>query len=273
MTERNKPLISVVTVSYNAVAVIEQTILSVINQTYPHIEYIIIDGGSKDGTIEIIKKYENHIAYWISEPDKGIYDAMNKGITKATGVWINFMNSGDRFVDEHVIAKLILNIGQNVPDVIYGESLLDNGTTSYFPMKVRNLKEIWKGMCFCHQASFVRTALLQREPFDSTFSIAADFKTFFQFYQAGKWFQYIPMPICLYKVGGFSDNNPKAVREWMKIVLPAYKSLKYRVFFGYRWIKCVLKYNLCQRIGIANYDFLRKLKRDGLRLLQGERRQ
>ena len=83
---KNNPLISVVTVSYNAVLTIEQTILSVINQTYPHIEYIIIDGGSTDGTVDIIKKYANRIAYWVSEPDKGIYDAMNKGIRKENGL-------------------------------------------------------------------------------------------------------------------------------------------------------------------------------------------
>lgn len=91
---KNNPLISVVTVSYNAVLTIEQTILSVINQTYPHIEYIIIDGGSTDGTVDIIKKYANRIAYWVSKPDKGIYDAMNKGIRTAKGEWINFMNAG-----------------------------------------------------------------------------------------------------------------------------------------------------------------------------------
>ena len=101
-----KLLISVVTVCYNAADTIEKTMLSVLNQTYHDIEYIIIDGGSTDGTVEIIRKYADRIAYWVSEPDKGIYDAMNKGIKVATGEWINFMNAGDEFVDANVLDKL-----------------------------------------------------------------------------------------------------------------------------------------------------------------------
>ena len=99
-------LISIVTVSYNAVLTIEQTILSVINQTYPNVEYIIIDGGSTDGTVDIIKKYADKIAYWVSEPDKGIYDAMNKGGLKTTGDFIQFLNAGDWFENEYVIEKI-----------------------------------------------------------------------------------------------------------------------------------------------------------------------
>jgi glycosyltransferase involved in cell wall biosynthesis len=78
----------------------------VISQTYPNVEYIIIDGGSTDGTLDIIKKYEDYIDYWVSEADKGIYDAMNKGVDLATGQWINFMNTGDRFYDENSIEEV-----------------------------------------------------------------------------------------------------------------------------------------------------------------------
>ena len=112
--ERNNPLISVVTVSYNAVSVIEQTIFSVINQTYPNVEYIIIDGGSTDGTVDIIKKYADKITYWVSEPDKGIYDAMNKGIELATGEWINFMNAGDSFYSFSIL------------ELIFGQTIFSN---------------------------------------------------------------------------------------------------------------------------------------------------
>lgn len=116
-------LISIVTVSYNAVLTIEQTILSVINQTYPNVEYIIIDGGSTDGTVDIIKKYEDKIAYWVSEPDKGIYDAMNKGVVVATGEWINFMNAGDIFTDGDVIDKLFhQNIIINRVGIVFGDT-------------------------------------------------------------------------------------------------------------------------------------------------------
>ena len=98
--------ISIITVCFNAVGVIEKTILSVISQTYNDVEYIIIDGGSTDGTLDIVKKYENYIAYWISEPDSGIYNAMNKGVKHATGLYCNFMNAGDFFINEKVLENI-----------------------------------------------------------------------------------------------------------------------------------------------------------------------
>ena len=116
-----QPKISVVTVCYNAVNDIEKTILSVINQTYPNIEYLIIDGGSKDGTMDIVNKYKDKIDVIVSEPDKGIYDAMNKGIDRATGDWINFMNAGDMFWEKDSILKVFAASGvDDSLDVIYG---------------------------------------------------------------------------------------------------------------------------------------------------------
>jgi glycosyltransferase involved in cell wall biosynthesis len=91
----NMPLISIITVSYNNQDGLEQTIQSIINQTYKNIEYIIIDGGSTDGTVEIIKKYEDNIEFWTSESDNGIFDAMNKGLSHAHGEWVHYLNSSD----------------------------------------------------------------------------------------------------------------------------------------------------------------------------------
>lgn len=121
-----KPLITVVTVVYNAVDVIEKTINSVLNQTYANIEYIIVDGNSTDGTIDIIKKYEDKISYWVSERDNGIYDAMNKGIRLAKGEWLNFMNAGDVFFDANSIENAISELQKDSDaDVIYSDTILD----------------------------------------------------------------------------------------------------------------------------------------------------
>ena len=119
--------ISVVTVCYNAADSIEQTMLSVLGQSYPDIEYIVIDGGSTDGTVDIIKKYTDRLAYWVSEPDKGIYDAMNKGIAAATGSYINFMNSGDSFYDNRVVEAVVPYLSSDMEAVIYGNAAICNG--------------------------------------------------------------------------------------------------------------------------------------------------
>ena len=115
-----KPVLSVITIVYNNVRDIERTMLSVLNQTYHAIEYIVIDGASTDGTLDIIKQYKNRITKLISEKDKGIYDAMNKGLAIATGDYVIFMNSGDEFYATDTVAKVFASAPD--ADIYYGET-------------------------------------------------------------------------------------------------------------------------------------------------------
>ena len=178
--EMTKPLITVITVVYNDVSNIEQTILSVINQIYPNLEYIIIDGGSTDGTVDVIKKYVNRLAYWISEPDKGIYDAMNKGVRKAKGKWVNFMNSGDLFASNDAVERIFnAKINDDIK-VIYGSVFLKKNGKRIL-QKPFPICRISNHMSFCHQASFTRTDSVH---FDLTYKIVADYKLFYDLYNS-----------------------------------------------------------------------------------------
>ena len=131
MMENTK--VTIVTVTYNAKDLLEETIHSVLNQTYTNIEYIIIDGNSTDGTFEIIKKYEDKIDYWVSEPDDGIYYAMNKAIEKASGEWINFMNAGDTFTNFDTVEYVINNKSTNA-ELLYGD---------FFIKELNTVKKAW----------------------------------------------------------------------------------------------------------------------------------
>ena len=175
------PKISIITVCFNSVNILEQTIMSVTNQLYDNIEYIIIDGGSKDGTVDIIKKHESKITYWVSEPDNGIYDAMNKGIKHATGEWINFMNAGDSFASFDIISTIFIknySILKN-KSAIYGDSIV---CISLGEKYSKCIKPFWKDESFIpdkgfsHQSSFVRSDYAKLHPFDTSFKICADFK-------------------------------------------------------------------------------------------------
>ena len=212
-----KLLISVVTVCYNAADTIEKTMLSVLNQTYHDIEYIIIDGGSTDGTVEIIRKYADRIAYWVSEPDKGIYDAMNKGIKVATGEWINFMNAGDGFVDEGVIEKLFQNRTIDTVGVVFGDTLFIHKSKQ----KIVKFGDDphHKIMPSCHQSIFCRRNLLVSNPFDLRYKIAADYNFFFQLKQRKVEFQYIQLVVAIYDAtDGISSRNVwRTQKEMMTI--------------------------------------------------------
>lgn len=214
--------VSVVTVCYNAVASIEQTILSVLNQTYTNIEYIIIDGGSTDGTTDIIKKYEIQLAYWISEPDNGIYDAMNKGIAAATGDYINFMNAGDTFYSSNTIQTILST--SNEESVIYGNICrcyklvrqTARGITVPQPRLIDFIDDT-----IHHQAAFIKRALfLKYGNYSTTYQLISDWLFFFEsIYINGESTKYINLCVAYFKMDGISSRCTDRYTEERRMYL------------------------------------------------------
>lgn len=181
------PKFSIITVTYNAEAVLEDTIQSIVTQTYRNLEYIIIDGASKDKTMDIVNRYREHIHTVVSEPDKGLYDAMNKGLKLATGDYVCFLNAGDSLHEDDTLYLMVHALmeaqstspAMPLPDVMYGETeIVDN--EGHFIQKRRlsaperlTWKSFQHGMLVCHQAFFARRELA--EPYDLQYRFSADF--------------------------------------------------------------------------------------------------
>jgi glycosyltransferase involved in cell wall biosynthesis len=210
-------LVSIITVVYNDVTTLEQTIFSVINQTYRNIEYIIIDGGSTDGTIDIIKKYEKHLVYWVSEPDRGIYDAMNKGIEKTTGEWINFMNSGDTFASNNIILQLFTDgLFYNHKAIIYGNRIVKQNKKLL--KQESRLNTIKYCMNIFHQSCFVPTFLHKNIRFNISYKIAGDYDFFYKMIDNDVQFIKTNLYICIFLDGGISSNVKQQFKEVMKVI-------------------------------------------------------
>ena len=260
-----KPLITVITVVFNGEKYLEDTILSVLNQTYNNIEYIIIDGGSTDGTIDIIKKYDGQIDYWVSEKDDGLYYAMNKGLFLAVGDWVNFMNCGDSFFEKDTIDKIFKCKNRN--GVIYGDVMFSFDGTNFVYVKAKELIHFWKGMQFVHQASFVSSDLMRKYPFDTSYKLIADYNSLYQIYLSNAEFTYVNLPICNFLAGGISDNNPKTICESKKMIFKIHRNINTKLFYHFRYIECFIKYYIAKYIGQSNYALLRVAKSKLLNLL------
>jgi len=198
-----KHKITVVTVCYNAVRFIEKTIQSVIGQTYENMEYIIIDGGSTDGTVDVIRKYSDHISYWVSEADGGIYHAMNKGIEAATGDYINFMNAGDLFFNKFVLERIFGN-ETYTEDIIYG-STIGHYSGGYKLTYPPGFEYIDKAMPFCHQSSFARVSVMKETLFDLSYPRAADYVFIRDLYEAGGTFKRVNVLVSVFDEYGISS--------------------------------------------------------------------
>lgn len=241
------PKFSVITVTYNAESVLEDTILSVISQTYHHVEYIIVDGASKDSTLSIINRYKDRITKVISEPDKGLYDAMNKGIRQATGDYLCFLNAGDSFHEDNTLQQIVHTITEKeLPDVLYGETALVNNKRHFLRMRRLSTPEVltWKsfkqGMLVCHQAFFAKTSLA--EPYDLQYRFSADFDWCIRVMKKARTLHNTHLTIIDYLEEGMTTQNRKAsLKERFRIMARHYGMISTVVHHAWFVLRAVLK--------------------------------
>ncbi|MBD2699636.1 glycosyltransferase [Spirosoma sp. BT702] len=209
-----RPLISIITVVYNARKTFEATIKSVLSQDQELFEYVIIDGGSKDGTLDIIRKYENQLGSWVSEPDKGIFDAMNKGVDRAKGEWLFFLGADD-LLCEDILAKVSSHLQPNLA-VVYGNVMLDGGRIMRSHIGLRCLFE----NRLHHQSAFYHRRLFTDFRYEQKFNICADYELTLRIYLQKQPFLYVPYTIAVFASGGNSnDLTSKDINEIRGIYL------------------------------------------------------
>ena len=235
---------SIITICYNAAATIERTIRSVVSQTYQDVEYIIVDGASKDDTLTIINRYKDNISKVLSERDKGLYDAMNKGISMATGDYLCFLNAGDCFHAADTLQRMVDTLHGELPDVIYGETALVDDAGAFLRMRRLSAPEklTWKsfkkGMLVCHQAFFAKRSLV--EPYDLSYRFSADFDWCVRIMKKSSHLHNTHLTVVDYLSEGLTTQNHKAsLKERFRIMVKHYgwvSTLVHHAWFVWRAI-------------------------------------
>lgn len=252
-----RPLISVVTICYNASSTIEETILSVINQSLCDFEYVIVDGGSTDGTLKIIEKYRDRVDVLLSESDGGIYNAMNKAAGLASGQYIIYMNSNDVFSSEDILQRVSLTIGDDDYSIIYGDYFLRINNNKYL---VRSLPKTKGAIVTSHQAIFCKTSLVLQIKFDENLKLAADYKLVCSLLVLGPHLC-LNFPICVMEGVGFSsDKKNQILGEYFEVNKDLYGSIRAWYVFLLAYLSMVMS-NILSCIGlVACRDYLRRVK-------------
>ncbi len=205
----HKPILSIITIVYNNVRDIERTMLSVLNQSYQNIEYIVVDGASTDGTLGIIQRYQDRISKVVSEKDAGIYDAMNKGLALASGDYVLFMNSGDELYAPDTV-ETVFAMAPNA-DIYYGETEMFNEAWQSIGKRRHSVPEkfTWKsfrfGMTISHQAIYIRRSLT--EPYDRKYQLSADIDWILTAAKKAKTSVKVSGYVAKYLVGGLSKKR------------------------------------------------------------------
>lgn len=234
--------ISIITVTYNAANVLNKTLKSIQSQTaFKNIEHIVVDGSSSDDTVSIIKKNETNIAQWISEPDKGLYDAMNKGIKLATGDYVWFINAGDEIFESTTVEN-ILTLVKSSPDIVYGETMeytadgMELGKRRLKTPKNLDWKTFKQGMLVCHQSILVKRTLA--EYYNTNYSLAADIDWVINCLKKAKTVINCNMLLSKFEKGGLSSQNIKrGLKERFAIMKKHYgviSTVLHHAYFPFR---------------------------------------
>ena len=250
---------SIITVNYNNKDGLRKTIESVIHQTYRDFEYIVIDGGSTDGSADVLKEYDKQITYWVSEKDTGIYNGMNKGISKATGDYLNFMNSGDCFYAPNVLEKV--SSYQYDADFIVGKdyhfsNVKQQGHASIQPPRTTMIHFFVATLD--HQSSFIKRELFQNSLYDESYRLVSDWIFFTEkIVKEQKQVQFIPDIVCKREEGGLSEQqrekNRKEINQYLQLFLPN------GVYEDYVTLAKLDKTNLYRLFSICEDDSKRRL--------------
>lgn len=259
---------SIITVNYNNKEGLQRTIESVIHQSFRDFEFIVIDGGSTDGSAEVLKEYDAQINYWVSEPDGGIYQGMNKGIVKATGEYLNFMNSGDCFYSSDILEKV--SNYQSDADFIVGKDyhyndVIHRGHVSIQPPRTTMIHFFVATLD--HQSSFIKREMFTNSLYDESRRLVSDWIFFTEkIVKEGKQVQFIPDIICRREEGGLSEQqrekNRKEINEYLHQFLP------YGVYEDYATLAKLDKTSLYRLFDILGNNRKRKLLITCIKLIQ-----
>ena len=218
MQQATRPRVSVVTVVLDDPEGLLSTIESVLSQSYQNIQFVVVDGGSKADTVDLIEVYKNDIDIIVSEADRGIYDAMNKGLMRADGEWISFMNSGDVFFSRDTIFETFGSVIPMNIKILFGDVVVEYPSGDNL-LIAANVNELNRGMGFCHQSAFIRTEFHQLRPFDLEYKYAADFAFFYKANREKNRFLYLNETVSKVRYGGLSNiNRGEVFWEYFKIM-------------------------------------------------------
>jgi glycosyltransferase involved in cell wall biosynthesis len=224
------PKLSIITVNRNNAPGLRKTIESVFSQRFTDYEYIIIDGGSTDGSVEVIKEFEDKITYWVSEPDKGIYNAMNKGVLKSKGEYLQFLNSGDWLVDDNILRQ-IFTLDKKA-DILYGNYIMwyndiDEKLLSFKDVTV-NLQFLYE-YSLGHPSSFIKRKLFEGELYDENLTIVSDWKFFLKKIAFdSRSVEYLDYPIAYFNMSGLSESNEMKqmiIKERQEVLLSLFPTM------------------------------------------------